>query len=63
MALGSTFAELYNADKTLLLELGIDVGVVSCDWENYLYTKYITISPRFILINKMKHKIALKTES
>jgi len=45
-----------------LLELGVDVGVLSCEWENFLYTKFVTISPRFVLINKMSNKVALKTE-
>jgi len=60
--MGSTASELINETGTTLLDVGINMSLLRCDKDYNLITKIITISPRFILINKTNYKIQIKRE-
>lgn len=42
--------------------LGLDIKIMECDREHGLLTKVITISPRYVLINKTGNDIEIKRE-
>jgi len=60
--LGSTYAELMQEEKGSMFELGLDMSVLQCDKEYKLLTKIITISPRYIFINKTPFNLEIKRE-
>jgi len=62
-SIGNTFAELTSAEGKSLLELGIDISISSCERNHFLYTKVITINPRYILVNKTECEINIKSEA
>ena len=45
-----------------MLEIGLDMSVVQCDRDYKLLTKIITISPRYIFVNKTGYIIEVKRE-
>jgi len=59
---GNTFASLVSENEKSMLELGINMSISSCDRENYLYTKVITISPRYVVINKTNYLMGIKKD-
>ena len=60
--MGSTAAELLNENKTTMLDLGVNMSLLRCDKKYNLITKIITLSPRFIFINKTNYPIEVKRE-
>lgn len=60
--MGNTAAELLNENGSSMLEVGINMSLIRCDKDYNLITKIITISPRFILVNKTDCKIQVKRE-
>ena len=62
-SVGSQSIELRNTTgQSSLLELGLNITLKECDFNHKLITKVITISPRYILINKTDYKLEIKPE-
>ena len=60
--MGNTAVELVNESGTTMLELGVNMSLIRCDNDYNLITKIITISPRFIFVNKTNCQIQVKRE-
>jgi len=59
-AVGDTVAELVSTKGDSMVELGINMSLRPCDAQYGLITKVITISPRYILINKTSCELEIK---
>jgi len=59
---GDILAELDAEDKNSILELGVNISISQCDKDNFLYTKIITITPRYIVVNKTNYNLEFKRE-
>ena len=60
-AVGSTAAEMESSNGTMM-EFGVNIYAYACDKELYIYTKTITISPRYVILNKTQHVLLAKRE-
>ena len=61
-AVGDTVAELRGPGGSSMVEFGINMALWPCDSQYGLITKVITISPRYILINKTACELDIKLE-
>jgi len=61
-SVGSSYVELLQDEGNSMLELGLDMSIQQCDREYKLMTKIISISPRYIMVNKTKYEAEVKRE-
>ncbi|EAR98864.2 PH domain protein (macronuclear) [Tetrahymena thermophila SB210] len=60
---GTTQLDLYTLNDFLIpiyQTVGVNVSIKNVDYDQKLFSKVITISPRFILVNKTGHQIYIK---
>jgi len=61
--MGSTATELVSQDGKSMLDVGVNMSLLRCDKTYNLFTKIITISPRFILLNKTDYVLEIKRDA